>query len=293
MGNIYKERGNWKKAGKFFAFALVFAVFAGAAFGMAKPASGNEPERIVSLSPAATEILFAVGAGDKVVAVDEFSDYPAEAKDLPKVGGFDGKTLSIEKILSFEPDFVYLTKGMHDFLIEQLDKYGIQYYISTGASVDDVRREITEVGTITGNAPKAKKVIDSIDSAVKEANKKIEKNADGDITVYYEVWNSPFMSVGGNTFISDVITKAGGKNIFAELSNWPTVSEEAIIAENPDVILIPASSGVTVEAVADRAGWSDVSAVKNNKVFIVDDNLYSRPSPRIGETIKQLSDLLF
>ena len=85
---------------KVLALSLVFAMFAGSAFAMSKPVAASQPQRIVSLSPAATEILFAVGAGDKVVAVDEFSDYPAEAKELPKVGGFDGKTLSIEKIQS-------------------------------------------------------------------------------------------------------------------------------------------------------------------------------------------------
>lgn len=272
----------------------VFLVFMSVAvFAMSKPAAANKPQRIVSLSPAATEILFAVDAGDKVVAVDEFSDYPAEAQTLPKVGGFDGKTLSIEKILSFEPDFVYITKGMHDFLIDSLEKYSIQYYISTGASVDDVRREITEIGTIAGSPAKAKEVVSSIDAAVKAANDNITGKAEkGDISVYYEVWNAPFMSIGGNTFISDVITKAGGMNIFAELTDWPSVSQESIIAADPDVILIPASSGVTAESVADREGWADISAVKNNKVFVVDDNLYSRPSPRIGETILQLSQLL-
>ena len=283
---------------KVLALSLVFAMFAGSAFAMSKPVAASQPQRIVSLSPAATEILFAVGAGDKVVAVDEFSDYPAEAKELPKVGGFDGKTLSIEKILSFEPDFVYITKGMHDFLIEPLEKYGIQYYISTGESVDSVRREINDVGAVAGSPAKAAEAVKVIDDAIAQANKAFEaggtegEGETSDISVYYEVWNAPYMSVGGNTFISDVITTAGGKNIFADLADWPSVSEEAIIAGNPDVILIPASSGVTAADVASRAGWSDISAVKNNKVFVVDDNLYSRPSPRIGETISQLSDLL-
>lgn len=286
--------GNVKKCvGKIAAFAVIFGcLFTGCSKSKTEAATDTVvPERIVSLSPAATEILFAVGAGDKVVAVDEFSDYPEEVIDLPKIGGFDGKTLSIEKILSFEPDFVYLTDGMHNFLIDSLEKYNIDYYISTGRSVDEVVNEISDLGKITDNEKTAKKVVAGIEKSIKSASKNIS-DSENKPSVYYEVWNNPYMSIGGDTFISDVIAKAGGKNIFSDLIAWPSVSEESIIAANPDVIIIPISSGITVEDVGGRTGWSDISAVKNNKIFIVDDNLYSRPSPRIGETITQLSELL-
>lgn len=279
-----------KSLGKIAAFAVVLSCLTSGLFAMAKSPANKEadvPQRIISLAPSGTEVLFAVGAGDRVVAVDEFSDFPVEAKELPKIGGFDGKTISLEKILSFEPDFVYISKGMHDFLIPTFDEYGIKYYVSEGTSVEGVKKEIVEIGAICGN-----------DKAVNETLKKIDDAIDSVVptdkapTVYYETWNSPYMSVGGNTFISDVISISGGKNIFEGLNDWPVVSEEAIISGNPDVILLPSSSGITAENVNGRKGWEELNAVKNNKVFIIDDNIFSRPGPRISEAIVQLAELL-
>ena len=104
------------------------------------------PKSIVTLSPAAAEILYAIGAGDQIAAVSEFTDYPPEAASKPVVGGFDGKTLSIETIMSFKPDLVYLTEGMHNFLIATLESNGIAYYISKGDSIASVEQEILDVG---------------------------------------------------------------------------------------------------------------------------------------------------
>ena len=139
-----------KIIGKIGTVAVVLSLFCGNVFANSASTSFSA-SRIVSLAPSGTEILFAVGAGDKVVAVDEMSNYPEEANALPKIGGFDGKTISIEKILSFEPDYVYITKGMHDFLIPTFEKYGIKYYLSEGLSVDDVKKDIKEIGAVAGN----------------------------------------------------------------------------------------------------------------------------------------------
>ena len=119
----------------------------------------NYPQRIVALSPSAGEILFAVGAEDQIAAVSEFTDYPPEAASKPVVGGFDGKTLSMESILGFKPDFLYLTDGMHNFLIEQLDSYGIKYYLSKGDSIRAVMQEILDIGMLTGHAEKAVEIV--------------------------------------------------------------------------------------------------------------------------------------
>lgn len=246
---------------------------------------GNSyPQRIVALSPAAVENLFAVSAGAQVVAVSDFTDYPPEAVELPKVGGFDGKTLSLETILTFKPDFVYLTDGMHNFLIEALDDAGIKYYLSTADSIDSVKNELLEIGTITGHEDKAK-------SVVAEIEKKLAAlTPTGEQSVYYEVWNAPYMSVGAKSFINDVLIAAGYKNIFADISEpYPMVSEETIIAREPEVIFITASSGVTVDSVSSRAGWNLIPAVVNGKIFIVNDNLTSRPSARIADAVLELA----
>ena len=117
------------------------------------------PKAIVTLSPSAAEILFAIGAGDQIAAVSEFTDYPAEAASKPVVGGFDGKTLSIETIISFEPDLVYLTEGMHNFLIEPLDSYGIKWYLSNATSITAIEKEIIDMGELTGHQEQAAQVV--------------------------------------------------------------------------------------------------------------------------------------
>ena len=247
------------------------------------------PQSIVSLAPASTEILFAVGAGNQVAAISQFTDYPPEALALPEVGGFDGKTLSLEKILSFKPDLVYLTDGMHNFLIESLDQYGIKYYLSKADSVKNVINEILEIGKITGHEKQAKSVAAQIENTISKVNKQAENSP----SVYYEVWTPPYMTAGSESFINDVIACAGGKNIFGDIAEaYPIISEETLIARAPEVILIPATSGITAKQVAQRTGWENIPAVKNNRIYIVDDNLITRAGPRIGEAIKAISDII-
>ena len=258
------------------------------------------PKAIVTLSPAAAEILYAIGAGDQIAAVSEFTDYPPEAAAKPVVGGFDGKTLSIETIMSFEPDLVYLSEGMHNFLIEALDSYGIKWYISNPTSVTAIEKEIMDLGELTGHQDQAAQVVAQMAEKLSAANPPAPATdedeveaLDSSIKVYYEVWNAPFMSAGSSSFINDVIKSAGGKNLFDDLTDaYPMVSEETIIARAPDVILLPRNNGVSVEDVKARPGWESIPAVMNDRVFIIDDNLYSRPAPRIADVIVELAELL-
>ena len=248
------------------------------------------PQRIVSLSPASTEILFAVGAENQIVAVSDFSDYPPQAQNLPKVGGFDGKTLSLEKILSFNPDFVYLTNVMHNHLIPHFESLNIDYYLSDANSFEQVKNEILQIAKITGHTSTGENLVKKFDSAINKINSQnqlLQKP-----TVYWEVWNSPFMSVGNSSFINDLIKTAGGINIFQEIAQaYPTVSEETIVAKNPQIIIIPQNSGITVDSVKNRKGWSQIDAVKNDKIFIVDDNLLTRSGARIGDSAEYLANL--
>lgn len=252
------------------------------------------PKSIVALSPSAAEILFAIGAEKQIAAVSEFSDYPAEAALKPVVGGFDGKTLSIETIMSFKPDLVYLTQGMHNFLISTLEANGIPYYVSMGESIASVEKEILEIGKITGHEKSSKKIVDDMEKKIKKAGavfSDAQKNSA--VKVYYEVWNSPYMSVGSTSFINDVITKAGAQNIFFDLADaYPMVSEESIISREPDVIIIPISTGVSSDSVALRNGWAEIPAVKNGRIFLIDDNVYTRPGPRVADVVCDLADLL-
>lgn len=256
-----------------------------------KSADNGYPKSIVALSPSAAEILFTIGAGDQVSAVSEFTDYSPEAKAKPVVGGFDGKTLSLERIMAFKPDLVYITEGMHNFLIATLESNGIAYYVSKGDSIASVEKEILEVGKITGHEKEAAKVVDGMEKKLKKAAS-VHKNGAA-VKVYWEVWNAPYMSAGASSFINDVIKAAGGENIFADLSDaYPMVSEETIISRQPSVILIPASTGLAASSVGGRNGWTGIPAVKNGRVFVVDDNVYTRPGPRVADVVVELAGLL-
>ena len=278
---------NKKYLSVFFGFLLLAsAIYA----RKPKAAESAYPKSIVALSPSAAEILFTIGAGDQVSAVSEFTDFPEAAKAKPVVGGFDGKTLSIETIMSFKPDLVYITEGMHNFLIATLESNGIAYYVSKGDSIASVEKEILEVGKITGHEKEAAKVVDGMEKKLKKAAPAHKGAA---VKVYWEVWNAPYMSAGAASFINDVIKAAGGENIFADLPDaYPMVSEESIISRQPAVILIPASTGQAASSVGLRNGWAEIPAVKGSKVFVVDDNVYTRPGPRVADVVLDLAELL-
>ena len=282
---------------KYLSVLFAFLLLASAIYARKpKAAASGYPKSIVALSPSAAEILFTIGAGDQVSAVSEFTDFPEAAKAKPVVGGFDGKTLSLETIMSFKPDLVYLTEGMHNFLIATLEANGIAYYVSKGDSIASVEAEILEVGKITGHEKEAAKVVDGMEKKLKKAEASAHKSgakSSAAVKVYWEVWNAPYMSAGATSFINDVIKAAGGENIFADLPDaYPMVSEESIISRQPAVILIPASTGMAAEAVGLRNGWADIPAVKGDRVFVVDDNVYTRPGPRVADVVMDLAGLL-
>ena len=238
-------------------------------------------------------VYFPMSDHERAVLTELLSvtDFPPEAAAKPVVGGFDGKTLSLERIMAFKPDLVYITEGMHNFLIATLESNGIAYYVSKGDSIASVKTEILEVGKITGHEKEAAKVVDGMEKKLKKAAS-VHKDGTA-LKVYWEVWNAPYMSAGAASFINDVIKAAGGENIFADLPDaYPMVSEESIISRQPAVILIPASTGMAADAVGLRNGWADIPAVKDGRVFVVDDNVYTRPGPRVADVVVELSELL-
>lgn len=268
---------------KKFVVSLIFLFFSLSAFAT---------DRIVVLSPSGCEILFAIGAGDKIAARTDFCNFPAEAESIKSVGGFDGKTLSIETIVSYEPDLVYGSKGMHDFLKESCDQFGIELYLSSADSVQGVFDEIIFMGTKTGCEKDAEKLVSEMKAGFERIQKKTARLSDKKRkSVYWETWNAPYMSIGGSSFINELIYISGGKNIFADITDqaYPMVSEESILSRNPQVIILPFGD---VSEVPSRNGWKYLSAVKNKKIYNVNDDIFSRPGPRILEAAETLSELL-
>lgn len=245
--------------------------------------------RIVSLGPSATEVIFAIGAQDLLVARTDLCDYPPEAKNIPSVGGFAGNTLSLESIISYEPTLVYLFAEMHEGFVKPLQDLGIQVYRSNATSIEAVKNEVLDIGKLTGHEKQAQKVVKEMDEKISRTEKMYKAKAeDGKLpTVYWEVWHSPMMSCGKNSFMGDIIAKAGGKNIFAdEEQAYPMVSEEAVLLANPDFIFY---SG-------DGMGGgkpSELLKAKGGIYYMGDDDSFVRSTPRCADAVEKLAAILW
>lgn len=245
-------------------------------------------ERIVSLSPSGTEIIFALGLGDKLVGRTDFCTFPEEAKKIDSVGGFDGKSFSLENILAFNPDFVYLSNGMHNHLINSLENFGIQVYVSDINSIEDIFKEIISVSKLLNASEVGLNYVSKMEKELNE----LKGNYTG-IKIYCEIFNSPFLTCGKKSFINDIIEYAGGKNIFYFLdSTYPQVSEESIIVNNPQIILAPDYSENDLNKIYSRNGWQNIDAIKNKKVFSVSGDIFTRPGPRVLEAVILLKEII-
>lgn len=236
-------------------------------------AKDESVERIISLTPSGTEIIYELGFGSKIVARSDFCNYPEQVLEKESIGGFDGKSVSIEKIIEKNPDFVYLTSGMHDFLIPQLKNFGIKYYCSEASSIQDIFDEILEVGKIIGAEEKSKLVVFQL----REEIEKLKKNNIGKQEkkkIYFEVYNAPFITCGKKSYLNEIIECANGINIFSDIdSAYPQVNEEQILIRNPDFIIASDYSQQQIDYLYSRKNWQNIKAIKNKKVFSVDSTL--------------------
>lgn len=249
------------------------------------------PKKIVSLAPAGTEILCEVGAISQIVARTDFCNYPPEVSSIPSTGGFSGDDISLESILSFKPDFIYALKVAHSQLLEPLKNSGVQIYFSEAATINDICNEIEYIGKITGHAEMGTDKANQMRSLFEEAHKKTESVPK--TTVYYEVWNKPLISLGKSVFITEIIESAGGRNIFDDVNEeYPIISEEMIIARNPEVIIVPEENGYKIEDIKNRNGWQNIPAVKNNRIYIIQSDQISRPGPRIKQAYELFYKLI-
>jgi iron complex transport system substrate-binding protein len=261
----------------------------------------SAPERVVSLAPSNTEILFAIGAGDKVVGVTDYCNYPynftawIEAGNMTSIGSYWQP--SIEPIVALEPDLVLASSGSLEAAVS-LKNLGYAVLVVEGQTIDDVLQDILLVGRATYKNSESIALVTEmrvrIDAVVNQA-------ADATTTpkVYHEVWNEPLMSVGPDTFIDEMITLAGGTNIFNDATtSWPIVSSEAIIERNPDVMFFPdmymgrANFYETMEAVESRPGWDTITAVQNGALYEINADIISRSGPRIVDALETLAKMV-
>ncbi len=277
---------------KLFILLSAFILFTGLSFAAGKNSKSKNSSsdvRIVTLGPVATEIVFAIGAQDQLVARTDLCDYPPEAANYPSVGGFAGNTISLESIISFEPTLVYLFAGMHDHLVQPLKDAGITVYVSNAVSIDAVKQEVLDIGKLTGHDKEAKKVVKEMDATLASTAKLIKNKMKNKPApkVYWEVWHDPMMSCGKNSFMNDIITLAGGINIFGEEENaYPMISEEAVLYADPDFIFY---SG-------DGMGGGEPSDIFNPKggvYYMGDDDRFVRSTPRCVEAVEKLANIIW
>jgi len=255
----------------------------------------DEPERVVSLSPTKTEIAYALGLGDRLVGVTDYCNYPPEVEDIQKVGGFSDP--NVEQIVALEPDLV-LAASIHQEEVEKLEEMGVPVLVLYARNLEDIYQGMELVGTATGNEAEAREQVDSMQERIEAVKSRLEMLDIGEpVRVYYEVYNDPLMSAGGRTIINEVISLAGGKNIFVDVEEeYPVVSAESILDSEPQVILFPKYHGTAeliIEEMRERPGWDELPAVQDERVFGVHDDVFSRPGPRVVEAVEEAAKILY
>jgi len=263
--------------------------------GLGREVKLEDPaQRVVSLAPSNTEILFAIGAGSQVVGRDEFSDYPAEAVSIDSIGGSFGE-YNVEAILALKPDLVLAAEINTPELVKQLEDVGVTvYYLANPTTLEGMYTNLETVASLTGHD--VTELVDSLKTRVAAVDEKIAPLSSR-ISVFYEIDatdpTKPW-TYGPGTFGDLLIDRAGGYNVANVVTDpYPQLSLEQIVTANPSIIILgDAVWGVTTESVLGRAGWESIEAVKSNSIFPIDDNLISRPGPRLVDGLEQLAKLL-
>jgi iron complex transport system substrate-binding protein len=248
-------------------------------------------ERIVSLSPAATEIVFALGAGQKLVAVDDFSDFPSEVARLPHLGGL---RISAESVLAQRPDLILLPSYLDANTV--LDQSGAPIFVLEPVDLEGVYRNIDSVGALLDRVTAAQTLVADMRTRI-QAIATRARTAAVRPRVLHEIDSvnpTQIFVAGPRNFIDTMISTAGGVNVAADANNaFPQLQPEEIVRRNPDVIVLAdAKYGVTLQSVSSRPGWSAIVAVQRGAVYPIDDDLVSRPGPRLVLGFEQYARLL-
>jgi cobalamin transport system substrate-binding protein len=300
----------WKR--RFFVFLCLAGLLAGCA---SKPSATVSPaairltdgtgaevvlsapaRRIVSLGPSNTEILFAIGAQDQVAGCDQNSDYPEEAKPLATISAQYG-TLDVEAVTALEPDLVLAADIITPEQVQSMRAVGLTvFWLENPKSLPDgLYENIRTVASLSGKSAQAETLIAGLQSRFDAVKREVAKAADAPL-VYFELDATDPLSpytAGGGTFIDMLITLAGGRNLAADLPSWAKISAEEILRQDPDIILLgDAAFGVTVESVAQRPGWQNLAAVRNDAVYAVDGDLVMRPGPRLADGLETIAELI-
>lgn len=265
--------------------ALIVTDATGAKLVLDKPA-----QRIIALTPHATELLFSVGAGKQVVGVVEYSDYPKAAQQLPQVGGYG--SFNLEAIMALEPDLIiYWPGGNPAREIQRLKKLGLPLFGSNPKSFDDIASELEKMALLTGHSEATQALITDFRLQVESLYQQNKRKPR--VRVFFQVWDNPMLSQNDQSFITRVIELCGGRNIFGQLPMLsPQVSIEAVLAANPDIIVAGSHQGKAPTWLKDWQQYPYLKAVKHQQLKTINSDVIHRPTMRLLDAAKQMCRLL-
>lgn len=254
------------------------------------------PEKIVSLMPSNTEILFALESGGRIIAVSDYCNYPEETSDIPKLP--TGERLNIEAIIDLNPDVAIIGNmtAMED-QVKQLEQAGVKVIVTKANSLSETYEVIEMIGRVMDKDKEATKIVKNMKDGFEKIKKDVEGKASNKVYVEVSPLEYGLWSCGQNTFIQKLIDIVGAKNIFDDVEGWVAVSEEQVIDRNPDIILTTSSPLTGIEdpvgEISTRQNWSRIEAVKNNKVVMLDADMMSRPGPRLLDVANELVKIIY
>ncbi len=257
----------------------------GNAITLDKPAT-----RIISLAPSITELLYATGAGNQLIGVVSYSDYPEAAKQLPIVGSY--KSPDYERIIASDPDLIVAwPEGNGINHIEKLKSLGFTVYANESRNFSDVSRALRNLGILTGHPQQGEEVAINFEKQLATLQQQYQHRPP--IEVFYQIWNEPMLSINGEHIISKVIEMCGGKNIFAHIDNLvPRLNIEAVLQANPEVIVASGMGNKRPTWLSEWQRWEQMRAVNNQHVYYLNADLINRPTPRLQQAVQQMCELL-
>ncbi len=239
----------------------------------------REAQRIVTLAPHIVEQLFAIGAGDLIVGTVSYSDYPEAAKEIPVIGGYN--RFDLETIIALKPDLVIgWLSGTSAAQLEQLKGLGIAIFLDEPKRVDDIATNIERLGVITGRHRQAAEVVREFREGFGRLREQYQSKQR--VTLFYQLWHQPLMTINGEQIINDILNQCGGENIFRELTALtPVVSREAVIAADPEVIITSGMKDARPESHDEWMAWGSMRAVKGGHIYSINPDIIHRASPRM------------
>jgi len=258
----------------------------------------QKPERIISLAPSNTELLFALGLDERIVGVTEYCNFPPEALAKPKAGSFSEPYL--EQIVTLQPELIVASElAITAEKLQQLEELQLPILVLHPAGFEEVCQTLEMLGSVTGEEEAARQLIADMRARVDAVQEKLQQLPDTreKVRVYYQVYHDPLMTAGGTSIISEIIEMAGGKNVFADVgAAYPKISSEAVIERDPEIILFPHSHGtaeVPVAEIIDQPGWGTITALQAERIFGLDPDKISRPSPRLAGAVEELAKIFY